>query len=125
MSRLEAVANVALRVPGLVLLDLLYRWDAAALGELLRPRRGDPPLLRAPALRGAHCMGHVVSLVLLLLPLRSLVKLYLHLLTGLLLSAGHALARDYVHQELESGFQGPVYGDPAALRASISTLAGE
>lgn len=37
--------------------------------------------------------GHVVSLVLLLLPLRSLVKLYLHLLTGLLLSAGHALAR--------------------------------
>lgn len=125
MSRLEAVANVALRVPGLALLDLLYRWDAAALGDLLRPRRGDPPLLRAPALRGAHCIGHVVSLVLLLLPLRSLVKLYLHLLTGLLLSAGLSLARDYVHQELESGFQGPVYSDPAALRSCISTLAAQ
>ncbi|KAM4672699.1 RING finger protein 145-like isoform 2-T2 [Amazona ochrocephala] len=125
MSRLEAVANVALRVPGLALLDLLYRWDPAALGELLRPRRGDPPLLRAPALRGAHCMGHVVSLVLLLLPLRPLVKLYLRLLTALLLSAGHSLARDYVHHELESGFQGSVFSDPAALRASISTLAAQ
>lgn len=57
MARLEAVANVALRVPGLALLDLLYRWDAAALGDLLRPRRGDPPLLRPPALRGAYCLG--------------------------------------------------------------------
>ncbi|XP_062492589.1 RING finger protein 145-like, partial [Pezoporus occidentalis] len=82
-------------------------------------------LLRAPALRGAHCMGHIVSLVLLLLPLRSLVKLYLHLLSGLLLSAGHSLARDYVHQELESGFQGAVLREPAALRASISTLAAQ
>lgn len=57
MSRLEAVANVALRVPALALLDLLYRWDAAAIAELLRPRRGDPPLLRPPALRGASCLG--------------------------------------------------------------------
>ncbi|NXK27668.1 RN145 protein, partial [Arenaria interpres] len=89
MARLEAVANVALRVPGLALLDLLYRWDAAALGDLLRPRRGDPPLLRPPVLRGAYCLGHLLCLVVLMLPVRSLVKLYLHLLTALLLAAGH------------------------------------
>uniref|UniRef100_A0A8C3GHD4 TRC8-like N-terminal domain-containing protein n=1 Tax=Cairina moschata TaxID=8855 RepID=A0A8C3GHD4_CAIMO len=34
MSRLEAAANVALRVPALALLDVLYRWDAAGPGPL-------------------------------------------------------------------------------------------
>ncbi|CAN0100202.1 unnamed protein product [Bubo scandiacus] len=48
MARLEAVANVALRVPGLALLDLLYRWDAAALGDLLRPPPRGPPVPPAP-----------------------------------------------------------------------------
>ncbi|KAM6075640.1 LOW QUALITY PROTEIN: RING finger protein 145-like [Chlamydotis macqueenii] len=120
MARLEAVANVALRVPGLALLDLLYRWDAAALGELLRPRRGEPPLLPPPALRGASCLGHVLCLVVLVLPVRSLVKLYLHLLTALLLGAAHAAARDYVRRELEDGFPGAVYSDPAALRRSVA-----
>ncbi|XP_072717980.1 RING finger protein 145-like isoform X3 [Ciconia boyciana] len=125
MARLEAVANVALRVPGLALLDLLYRWDAAALAELLRPRRGDPPLLRPPALWGGYCLGHVLCVVLLMLPVRSLVKLYLHLLTALLLGAGHAAARDYIHRELEYGFHGAVYSDPAALGRFATTLAGQ
>ncbi|XP_052636876.1 RING finger protein 145-like isoform X2 [Harpia harpyja] len=125
MARLEAVANVALRVPGLALLDLLYRWDAAALGDLLRPRRGDPPLLRPPALRGAYCLGHLLCLVVLMLPVRSLVKLYLHLLTALLLGAGHTVARDYVRRELEYGFQGAVYSDPAALGRFATALAGQ
>ncbi|XP_074443205.1 RING finger protein 145-like isoform X1 [Larus michahellis] len=125
MARLEAVANVALRVPGLALLDLLYRWDAAALGDLLRPRRGDPPLLRPPALRGAYCLGHLLCMVVLMLPVRSLVKLYLHLLTALLLAAGHMAARDYVRRELEYGFQGAVYSDPAALGRFATALAGQ
>lgn len=37
--------------------------------------------------------GHVLCVVVLMLPVRSLVKLYLHLLTALLLGAGHAAAR--------------------------------
>lgn len=61
MPRLEAAANVVLRVPALALLDLLYRWDAAAVAELLRPRHGDgisgDALLRSRALRGASCVG--------------------------------------------------------------------
>ncbi|KAM6401009.1 RING finger protein 145-like isoform 2-T2 [Pluvialis apricaria] len=125
MARLEAVANVALRVPGLALLDLLYRWDAAALGDMLRPRRGDPPLLRPPALRGAYCLGHVLCVVVLMLPVRSLVKLYLHLLTALLLAAGHTAARDYVRRELEYGFQGAVYSDPVALGRFATALTGQ
>lgn len=38
MHRLEKVANVILRVPSIVLLDLLYRWDVQASAELLRAR---------------------------------------------------------------------------------------
>ncbi|XP_054247419.1 RING finger protein 145-like [Indicator indicator] len=125
MARLEAVANVALRVPGLALLDLLYRWDAAAIGELLRPRRGDPPFLRAPALRGACGLGHILCLVVLVLPVQSLVKLYLHVFTALLLAVGHRVARDYIHRELEFGDQGAVYQDPAALSRVATTLAGQ
>ncbi|NXU57864.1 RN145 protein, partial [Turnix velox] len=125
MARLEAVANVALRVPGLALLDLLYRWDAAALSDLLRPRRGDHPLLSPSALHGAYCLGHLLCLVLLVLPVRSLVKLYLHLLTALLLAMGHMAARNYVRRELEYGFQGTVYSDPTVLSHFTTALTGE
>ena len=37
--------------------------------------------------------GHLLCVVVLVLPVRSLVKLYLHLLTGLLLGVGHTVAR--------------------------------
>ncbi|NXE57875.1 RN145 protein, partial [Casuarius casuarius] len=124
MSRLEAVANVALRVPGLALLDLLYRWDVAALGELLRPKHGDA-FLRPRALWGAYCLGHVLCVVVLMLPVRSLVKLYLYLLTVLLLSVGHQTARDYIRRELEYEFQGAMYEDPVALSRFVTALAGE
>ncbi|NWV01278.1 RN145 protein, partial [Upupa epops] len=124
MSRLEAVANVALRVPGLALLDLLYHWDPVAVGELLQGRRGEPPILRTPALRGLCGLGHVLCLVLLVLPLRSLVKLYLHLLTALLLTVGHMAARDYIQHELQHGAQDTVFQDPAALSRAATALAG-
>ncbi|XP_068800043.1 RING finger protein 145-like [Struthio camelus] len=124
MSRLETVANVALRVPGLALLDLLYRWDAAALADLLRPKHGDA-FLRPRALWSAYCLGHVLCVVMLMLPVRSLVKLYLYLLTVLLLSVGHQTARDYIRRELEYEFQGAVYDDPVALGRFVTALAGQ
>ncbi|NXN91762.1 RN145 protein, partial [Rhinopomastus cyanomelas] len=124
MSWLEAVANVALRVPGLALLDLLYRWDPVAMGELLQGRRGEPPILQTPALRGLWGLGHILCLVLLVLPLRSLVKLYLHLFTALLLAVAHMAARDYVHRELQYGTQDTVFQDPAALGRAATALAG-
>ncbi|XP_047901592.2 RING finger protein 145-like isoform X1 [Anser cygnoides] len=123
MSRLEAAANVALRVPALALLDALYRWDAAGPGPLPVLPGGAP--LRARALRAASCLGHVLCVVLLVLPVRSLVKLYLHLLTALLLCAGHQAASDYVRRELEHGFQGAVYSDTAAFGRFTTALAGQ
>lgn len=129
MSRLEAAANVVLRVPALALLDVLYRWDAAAVAELLRPRPGEglrgDALLRPRALWGASCVGHVLCVVLLVLPVRSLVRLYLHLLTALLLCAGHQRASDFVRHELQRGFQGAVYSDVAEFGRFATALAGQ
>ncbi|XP_035167326.1 RING finger protein 145-like, partial [Oxyura jamaicensis] len=85
-------------------------------GGALTHRQGSHPLLSA---------GHVLCVVLLVLPVRSLVKLYLHLLTALLLCAGHQAASDYVRRELEHGFQGAVYSDAAALGRFTTALAGQ
>ncbi|XP_074847732.1 RING finger protein 145-like isoform X2 [Carettochelys insculpta] len=59
MPQLEEVANVVLRVPGIVLLDLLYRWDVQAFGELLRPHQGEA-WLRHRALWHAYYLGQVL-----------------------------------------------------------------
>ncbi|KAM6132375.1 RING finger protein 145-like [Pterocles gutturalis] len=124
MSRLEAVANVALRVPGLALLELLHRGEPPAIGLLLGGR-GEPPALPPPALRAARGLGQVVCVVVLVLPVQSLVTLYLHLLAVLLLGAGHVAARDYIRRELELGFQDAVYSDTAALGRLATTLVGQ
>uniref|UniRef100_A0A8C3XL11 RING finger protein 145 n=1 Tax=Chelydra serpentina TaxID=8475 RepID=A0A8C3XL11_CHESE len=69
--------------------------------------------------------GHVLCVVVLLLPVRSLVKLYLSGLTLLLLFVGHQTARDYMRHELESEFQGAVYRDPVVLRRFVTALTGQ
>ncbi|KYO35818.1 hypothetical protein Y1Q_0022368 [Alligator mississippiensis] len=171
MARLEAVANVALRVPGVVVLDLLYRGDAQAFAELLLPpqalgllfhlgrheddkprtprkdERGStwrdnkvtrtrelgPGQLAAPKGRGigvstgcpTTTWGHVLCAVVLLLPVQSLAKLYLHVLTLLLLYMGHQTARDYIQREMEYQFRGAVYQDPVALSRFITALTSQ
>lgn len=44
-----------------------------------------------------YSAGYILSLVLLTLPRQHLVKLYLYVLTALLLFAGHQVSR-YIHQ---------------------------
>ncbi|XP_075787237.1 LOW QUALITY PROTEIN: RING finger protein 145-like [Pelodiscus sinensis] len=124
MPRLEEVANVALRVPSIVVLDLLYRWDVQAFAELLRPQLEEASLRRR-ALWLAYYLGHVLCAVVLLLPLRALVRLYLYSLTLLLLFVGHQTARDYVRHELEAEFRGAVFQDPVALSRFITALTGQ
>lgn len=38
-------------------------------------------------------LGHLVNMVVLVLPLRHIVKLYLHILTALLLYVGHQISK--------------------------------
>ncbi|XP_043400925.1 uncharacterized protein LOC102929557 isoform X4 [Chelonia mydas] len=121
MPRLEEVANVALRVPSVVLLDLLYRWDVQAFAELLRPQQEEAPWRRR-ALWHAYYLGHMLCVGVLLLPVRSLVRLYLYGLTLLLLFVGHQTARDYLRHEMEYEFQGAVYQDPVVLSRFMTAL---
>nr|XP_042701371.1 collagen alpha-2(I) chain-like isoform X2 [Chrysemys picta bellii] len=121
MPRLEEVANVVLRVPSIVLLDLLYRWDVQAFAELLRPKQ-EEALWRRRALWHGYYLGHVLCVVVLLLPVRSLVRLYLYGLTLLLLFVGHQTARDYMRLEMEGEFQGAVYQDPVVLSRFVTAL---
>ncbi|XP_044284193.1 RING finger protein 145-like isoform X3 [Varanus komodoensis] len=121
--RLERVANVVLRVPSILLLDLLYRWDARSLVELFYPG-GAAAHLHEYHLCSAHRAGQTVCVALLLLPVRHLVKVYLHLLTLLLLCVGHHTSWDYVKYEMERDFQGAVHGDPLLLTYLVNVLAG-
>ncbi|KAJ7327297.1 hypothetical protein JRQ81_017056 [Phrynocephalus forsythii] len=121
---LEKLANVVLRVPGLVLLDLLYRWDVQAFAELLNPRSPDAYLWKHH-LWEVYYAGHMVCVVVLLLPVRSLVKLYLYILTVLLLYVSHQTARDYIRHEMERDFHGAVYSDPVALSCFATALTSQ
>lgn len=119
MHRLEKVANVILRVPSIVLLDLLYRWDVQASAELLRARTEESYLWNI------YYAGHLVCVVVLLLPVQSLVKLYLYILTVLLLYVGHLTSQDYIRHEMEREFHGAVYRDPMALSRFATALTGQ
>ncbi|XP_008121044.2 RING finger protein 145 [Anolis carolinensis] len=123
-SRLEKLANVVLRVPSIVLLDLLYRWDVQAFAEGLRPN-AQHLYLQRHHLWNIYYAGHVVCVVVLLLPVRSLVKMYLYLLTVLLLYVGHQTAWDYIRHEMEHEFYGAVYQDPVALGRFATALTSQ
>ncbi|KAM6441546.1 RING finger protein 145-like isoform 1-T1 [Liasis olivaceus] len=121
--RLERVANVVLRVPPVVLLDRLYRWDVQAFADTGRPL-ADLPHLRGRRLWSLYYAGHLLCAAVVLLPLRSLVNLHLRLLAALLLCLAHRLAWDYIHQEMERGFQGTIYEDSVALGHFATALTG-
>ncbi|XP_026546415.1 RING finger protein 145-like isoform X1 [Notechis scutatus] len=122
--RLERLANVVLRVPPVVLLDLLYRWDVRAFADAGRPL-ADQLQLRGARLWSLYYAGHLLCLMVLVLPLLSLVQLYLHLLALLLLYLSHPVAWDYIDHEVERGLQGAIYEDPVAFGHFATAVTGE
>ncbi|XP_041056855.1 RING finger protein 145-like isoform X2 [Carcharodon carcharias] len=70
-------------------------------------------------------ISHLLSVLVLVLPLQHLVKLYLYLLTASLLYVGHQTCRNYVLRELESGYDGAVYLDLMAMQRFLSALTGQ
>ncbi|XP_065730395.1 RING finger protein 145 [Phocoena phocoena] len=126
-EKLEAVLNVALRVPSIMLLDVLYRWDVSSFfQQIQRSSLNNNPLFQYKYLAlNMHYVGYILSVVLLTLPRQHLVQLYLYVLTALLLYAGHQISRDYVRSELESAYEGPMYLEPLSMNRFTTALIGQ
>lgn len=125
MPRLEELANVALRVPSILVLDLLYKCDIEGLTEHLKAKNEDMLFKYKYVIWNMYYLGHLVNVVVLILPLRHIVTLYLHILTALLLYMGHQISKDYVREELQYGYEGAVYRDFLAFNRFVSAMTSQ
>ncbi|XP_041441028.1 ring finger protein 145 L homeolog isoform X2 [Xenopus laevis] len=126
-EKLEAMLNVALRVPSIMLLDVLYRWDVSSFfQQIQRSSLNNSPLFQYKYLAlNMHYVGYILSVVLLTLPRQHLAKLYLYFVAALLLYVGHQISRDYVRSEMESGYEGPMHLEPLSMNRFITALVGQ
>lgn len=126
-DKLKAVLNVGLRVPSIMLLDVLYRWDVSSFFQQIQksPLNNNPLFQYKYLALNMHYVGYILSVVLLTLPRQQLVQLYLYVLTALLLFAGHQISRDYVRNELESEYDGPIYLEPLTMNRFTTALIGQ
>ncbi|KAG2466191.1 RING finger protein 145-like isoform X1 [Polypterus senegalus] len=125
MPRLEEIANVALRIPSLFILDLLYKCDIDSFTEQLRAKNEDMLFKYKYVIWNLYYIGHLFSVVVLFLPLRHIVKLYLYVLTALLLYVGHQISRDYIQEEIHARYEGAVYLDSVAFHRFVTTLTSQ
>uniref|UniRef100_H3CYW5 RING finger protein 145 n=1 Tax=Tetraodon nigroviridis TaxID=99883 RepID=H3CYW5_TETNG len=125
MPRLEELANVALRVPSILVLDLLYKCDIEGLTDRLKAKNEDMLFKYKYLIWNMYYIGHLVNVVVLILPLRHIVTLYLHVLAALLLYMGHQISKDYVREELQYDYEGPVYLDSLAFNRLFRLCAGQ
>ncbi|KAG7458822.1 hypothetical protein MATL_G00224640 [Megalops atlanticus] len=125
MPRLDEIANVALRVPSILMLDLLYKCDIDSFTEHLKAKNEDMLFKYKYVIWNLYYVGHLVSVVVLALPLRHIVRLYLYVLTVLLLYVGHQVSRDYVRGEVHYGYEGAVYLDSLAFSRFVAALTSQ
>lgn len=122
MLRLEDVANVLLRIPSLLVLDLIYKCDIESFTHHLRASSEGMLFKYKYLLWNIYYLGHIVSTVVLLLPLGHIVQLYLYVLTALLLYMGHQMSREYVVGESRYGYDGAFFLHPPALNRFVRAL---
>ncbi|XP_068607906.1 RING finger protein 145 [Brachionichthys hirsutus] len=125
MPRLEELANVALRVPSILLLDLLYKCDIEGLTDHLKAKNEDMLFKYKYVIWNMYYLGHLVNVVVLVLPLRHIVTLYLHILAALLLYMGHQISKDYVREELQYDYDGAAYLDSLAFNRFVSAMTSQ
>lgn len=125
MPRLEELANVALRVPSILVLDLLYKCDIEGLTDHLKAKNEDMLFKYKYVIWNMYYLGHLINVVVLVLPLRHIVTLYLHILAALLLYMGHQISKDYVREELQYGYEGAVYLDSLAFNRFVSAMTSQ
>uniref|UniRef100_A0A3Q3XM38 RING finger protein 145 n=1 Tax=Mola mola TaxID=94237 RepID=A0A3Q3XM38_MOLML len=125
MPRLDELANVALRVPSILVLDLLYKCDIEGLTDHLKAKNEDMLFKYKYVIWNMYYLGHLINMVLLILPLRHIVTLYLHILAALLLYMGHQISKDFVREELQYGYEGAVYLDSLAFNRFVSAMTSQ
>ncbi|XP_051504752.1 RING finger protein 145 isoform X2 [Myxocyprinus asiaticus] len=125
MPRLEEVANVVLRVPSILVLDMLYKCDIDSFTDHLKARTEDMLFKYKYVIWNIYYFGHVLSIVVLLLPLGHIIQLYLHVLCALLLYMGHQIVRDYVRGEVQYGYDGALFLDSPALNRFVTSLTSQ
>uniref|UniRef100_A0A146UZR3 RING finger protein 145 n=1 Tax=Fundulus heteroclitus TaxID=8078 RepID=A0A146UZR3_FUNHE len=125
MPRLDEVANIALRVPSILLLDLLYKCDVEGLTENLKAKNEDMLFKYKYVIWNMFYIAHLINLVVLILPLRHIVTLYLHVLVALLLYMGHQISKDYVREEAQLGYEGAIYLNSLAFNRFFSAMTSE
>ncbi|XP_055026550.2 RING finger protein 145 [Misgurnus anguillicaudatus] len=125
MPRLEEVANVVLRVPSILLLDMLYKCNIDSFTDHLKARTEDMLFKYKYVIWNIYYLGHIVSIVVLLLPLGHIIQLYLHVLCALLLYMGHQIVRDYVREEAQYGYDGLLFLDSPALNRFVTALTSQ
>lgn len=125
MPRLEEVANVVLRVPSILVLDMLYKCDIDSFTDHLKARTEDMLFKYKYVIWNIYYLGHIVSVVVLLLPLGHIIQLYLHVLCALLLYMGHQIVRDYVKGEAQYGYEGVLFLDSPALNRFVTALTSQ
>ncbi|XP_061700389.1 RING finger protein 145 isoform X1 [Syngnathoides biaculeatus] len=122
MARLEELANVALRVPCILVLDMLYKYDIVALTEHLRAKNEHMFCKYRWVICDMFYIGQLLISVLLVLPLRHIVSVYLHVLAAMLLFVGHQLSKEYVLGELQARRQGALSDDLGAFERFLWAL---
>uniref|UniRef100_UPI00358E6BC6 RING finger protein 145-like n=1 Tax=Myxine glutinosa TaxID=7769 RepID=UPI00358E6BC6 len=124
-ERLQAVGNVVLRVPSILVLERLYRWDGKEYLDLLGLQ--DEQLLAKyqSVVCNLFYLGHILSIVALSLPLQRLVKLYVCVLTAALLFTGHHISRYYIEAEIETEYGGSVFAQSEARNRFLASFAGQ
>ncbi|XP_054913060.1 RING finger protein 145 isoform X2 [Poeciliopsis prolifica] len=125
MPRLDEVANIALRVPSILVLDLLYKCDIEGLTENLKAKNEDMLFKYKYVIWNMFYLAHLTNLVVLILPLRHIVTLYLHVLVALLLYMGHQISKDYVREEVQLGYEGAVYLNSSAFNRFVSAMTSQ
>ncbi|XP_014844822.1 PREDICTED: RING finger protein 145-like [Poecilia mexicana] len=125
MPRLDEVANIALRVPSILVLDLLYKCDIEGLTENLKAKNEDMLFKYKYVIWNMFYLAHLTNLVVLIMPLRHIVTLYLHVLVALLLYMGHQISKDYVREEVQLGYEGAVYLSSLAFNRFVSAMTSQ
>ncbi|KAI8490325.1 hypothetical protein Bbelb_320630 [Branchiostoma belcheri] len=121
----ERGVGVVLRVPSLLLLEVLYLWEDS-VGKYLPYRGIQQQNFSFQYLSwNAYILGYILALTIFTLPLKKLIQLYTHILSAVILLLSHLAAGTYITAELEQGYEGLVFYNDDSFHRFVVHLVGQ